>query len=71
VSFALPSFQLPSYLNTNGLRFHPELLGISLSSCIVLISLEVLLLRLVAYLWNLQDTQMLDLFAYSGYKFVG
>ncbi|KAI1320424.1 YIF1-domain-containing protein [Xylariaceae sp. FL0255] len=57
-----------------GLRgqFQPELLASTLSTAIGSIFVEILLLRLGCYFLGISNTsQILDLLAYSGYKFVG
>lgn len=57
-----------------GLRgaFHPELLGLTATTAIVVVGLELLGLKLGCYLLSItNDSQLLDLVAYSGYKFVG
>lgn len=57
-----------------GLRgqFQPELLGYTASTAFVVIMVEILGLRLGTYLLNISNaSQLLDLVAYSGYKFVG
>ena len=52
--------------------FHPELLGsIAVSAIFVVIS-EIVVLKIAMYLLNItNESQLLDLIAYSGYKFVG
>jgi protein transport protein YIF1 len=58
-----------------GLRsaFHPELFGTMATKAIVSVAAEILLLKAAMYLWlNISSqSQLLDLIAYSGYKFVG
>lgn len=57
-----------------GLRgqFQPELLGYTASTAIVVVIVEILGLKLGTYLLSISNTsQLLDLVAYSGYKFVG
>jgi protein transport protein YIF1 len=53
--------------------FHPELFGTMASKAIISVALEILLLKGAMYLWlNISSqSQLLDLIAYSGYKFVG
>jgi protein transport protein YIF1 len=57
-----------------GLRsaFHPELFGTMATKAIVSVAAEILLLKAAMYLWlNISSqSQLLDLIAYSGYKFV-
>lgn len=53
-------------------KFKPELLGITFSNASVIIVLELLLLWLGRYFLNISsESQIYDLIAYSGYKFVG
>ncbi len=53
-------------------RFHPELLGLTSSRALAIILVEFGFVRLGCYLLNIQgDHTMVDLIAYSGYKFVG
>ncbi|CAK7563522.1 MAG: Protein transport protein yif1 [Sporothrix epigloea] len=57
-----------------GLRgqFQPELLGYTASVALVVVGIEILGLKLGCYLLSISNTsQLLDLVAYSGYKFVG
>lgn len=57
-----------------GLRgaFRPELLGLTATNAFLTVFLEILLLKLGTYLLNISnESQLLDLVAYSGYKFVG
>jgi protein transport protein YIF1 len=57
-----------------GLRgqFQPELLGYTASTALVAVVLEILVLKLFTYLLSISnESQLLDLVAYSGYKFVG
>ncbi|KAI1100982.1 YIF1-domain-containing protein [Jackrogersella minutella] len=57
-----------------GLRgqFQPELLGYTASTAGVVVVLEILLLKLGCYFLSISnESQLLDLVAYSGYKFVG
>lgn len=53
-------------------RFEPQLLGITFSNASVIICLELLVLWLGRYFLNISsESQIYDLVAYSGYKFVG
>jgi hypothetical protein len=53
-------------------RFHPEVLGLSASKALAVLVTEFLLIKLGCYLLNIQEQgQVMDLFAYGGYKFVG
>ena len=57
-----------------GLRgsFHPELLGSITTSAIAVVLFEIVVLKVAMYILNISnDSQLLDLMAYSGYKFVG
>ncbi|KAI1291279.1 YIF1-domain-containing protein [Xylaria venustula] len=57
-----------------GLRgqFQPELLGYTASKAGVVVIVEILLLKLGCYFLSISnESQLLDLVAYSGYKFVG
>ncbi|KAI1261568.1 YIF1-domain-containing protein [Xylariaceae sp. FL1019] len=57
-----------------GLRgqFQPELLGYTASKAGAVVVLEILLLKLGCYFLSISnESQLLDLVAYSGYKFVG
>ena len=57
-----------------GLRgaFQPELLGYTATSAFFIVAIEILGLKLGCYLLSISnDSQLLDLVAYSGYKFVG
>ncbi|KAI9823420.1 MAG: hypothetical protein M1832_002430 [Thelocarpon impressellum] len=57
-----------------GLRgaFHPELLGLTATTAFVIVIIEILALKLGCYLLSItNESQLLDLVAYSGYKFVG
>ena len=57
-----------------GLRgsFHPELLGSITTTAIFVVMFEIVLLKVAMYILNISnDSQLLDLVAYSGYKFVG
>jgi len=52
--------------------FHPEVLGFTASASLAIVFSEVLLIRLGIYLMSIpSDTSVVDLVAYSGYKFVG
>ncbi|KAI9809343.1 MAG: hypothetical protein M1825_002635 [Sarcosagium campestre] len=57
-----------------GLRgaFHPELLGLTATTAFAIVIVEILALKLGCYLLAISnESQLLDLVAYSGYKFVG
>ncbi|KAK7528302.1 ER to Golgi transport protein Yif1 [Phyllosticta citricarpa] len=52
--------------------FHPELLGITATKGFAVVLFEILGLKLGCYFLSISnDSQLLDLVAYSGYKFVG
>ena len=52
--------------------FHPELLGSIAGSALGLIAVEIVILKIAMYFLAISnDSQLLDLVAYSGYKFVG
>ncbi|KAJ5203863.1 ER to Golgi transport protein Yif1 [Penicillium cinerascens] len=52
--------------------FHPELLGSVTTTSIAVIIFEILCLKMAMYILTINnDSQLLDLVAYSGYKFVG
>lgn len=53
-------------------RFHPEVLGLVLSRAVGIIVFEFVLIKLGCYLLNIiGEHTVVDLLAYSGYKFVG
>lgn len=53
-------------------QFHPELLGSITTTAIAVIVFEILCLKLAMYILSINnESQLLDLVAYSGYKFVG
>ncbi|UZJ52861.1 hypothetical protein CBS101457_002181 [Exobasidium rhododendri] len=53
-------------------RFHPEVLGLVLSRALGIIFFEFILIKLGCYLLNIVgEHTVVDLLAYSGYKFVG
>jgi len=52
--------------------FRPEILGSITTTSVVVIVLELLILRTAIYLLNItNESSLLDLAAYAGYKFVG
>jgi hypothetical protein len=52
--------------------FHPELLGSTTSTALFVVVFEIVVLKIAMYLLSItNDSQLLDLVAYSGYKFVG
>lgn len=55
-----------------GCRFSPEQLGITASSAMVWLIIEIVLLLLAMYILQLSnDIRYLDLLAYCGYKYLG
>lgn len=74
----LPSMAFITYIllialimGTSSSGFKPDLLGMTASSGLLTLALEVLLVKLGFYLLNYPPVQILDLVAYCGYKFVG
>lgn len=52
--------------------FRPDLLGSTTSTALGVVLFEIVVLKLAMYLLSINnDSQLLDLVAYSGYKFVG
>ena len=52
--------------------FHPELLGLTATTAFAIVIIEIFALKLGCYLLSISnESQLLDLVAYSGYKFVG
>ncbi|KAF2403198.1 ER to Golgi transport protein-like protein Yif1 [Trichodelitschia bisporula] len=52
--------------------FHPELLGSAATYAFLVVVFEILVIKLAIYLLGINsESQLLDLLAYSGYKFVG
>jgi len=57
-----------------GLRgaFQPELLGYTATTAFVIVIVEIMFIKLGCYVLSISnESQVLDLLAYSGYKFVG
>lgn len=57
-----------------GLRgaFHPEVMGLTATAAFAVVAVEILGLKFGTYILSISnDSQLLDLVAYSGYKFVG
>ncbi|KAL8707994.1 MAG: hypothetical protein Q9220_007074 [cf. Caloplaca sp. 1 TL-2023] len=57
-----------------GLRgqFHPEVMGLTATTAFGVLFIEIALIKFATYLLSISnDSQLLDLVAYSGYKFVG
>ncbi|KAF2465981.1 YIF1-domain-containing protein [Lindgomyces ingoldianus] len=74
----IPMMALVTYILLStllaGLRgaFHPELLGSTTVAATLVILLEILIIKLGTFILNISSSsQILDLIAYSGYKFAG
>jgi len=53
-------------------RFHPEVLGESASRALAVVLLDFAFVKIGCYFLNIQgSSQVVDLIAYGGYKFVG
>ena len=52
-------------------RFHPEVLGITASSGLVVLSLEVIVVRLSFFALSVRSIDVADLVALCAYKYVG
>jgi hypothetical protein len=53
-------------------RFHPEIFGVAATKAIVVLILDFLFVKGGCYLLGIQGSNpIVDLIAYSGYKFVG
>lgn len=53
-------------------KFQPELLGSITTSAVGVVILEILILKVAMWILSISnDSQLLDLVAYSGYKYVG
>ncbi|RUS33124.1 hypothetical protein BC938DRAFT_472976 [Jimgerdemannia flammicorona] len=53
-------------------KFHPEVLGLTASTALGVVTFELIFIRLGCYLLNItSEAAVLDLVAYAGYKFVG
>lgn len=77
-SNSIPVMALVTYVLLStllaGLRgqFQPELLGYTATTAGVVVAIEILLLKFGCYLLSISnESQLFDLVAYSGYKFVG
>lgn len=52
--------------------FHPEVMGSTFAYAIFVVGMEIMILKLGTYILSItNESQLLDLVAYSGYKFVG
>jgi len=74
----IPMMALVTYIVLStllaGLRgaFHPELLGYTATTAVSVMLLEILAIKAGTFVLNISSSsQLLDLVAYSGYKFVG
>ena len=74
----IPSMALTTYILLGALRagltskFHPDVLGVTASKAISVLILEFLIVKLGCYFLNVPgQSQVVDLFSYGGYKFVG
>jgi hypothetical protein len=74
----IPSMAFVTYIllialimGTSSMGFKPDLLGMTASSGLFTLALEVFLVKLGFYLLSYPPVQILDLVAYCGYKFVG
>ncbi len=72
----IPVMSLVTYIFLSALlaglqgKFQPELFGYTASTALALVVLEILGLKFGCYLLNISnESQLLDLVAYSGYKF--
>jgi hypothetical protein len=55
-----------------GGKFNPELLGSAATWASLVVIFEIMVIKLAIYLMSINnESQLLDLVAYSGYKFVG
>lgn len=63
---------LSTILSSLNSGFEPELLGYNSTFAFFIVTIEIALLKLGCYLLSISnESQLLDLVAYSGYKFVG
>ncbi|EHA46369.1 Hrf1 domain-containing protein [Pyricularia oryzae 70-15] len=74
----IPVMSLVTYILLStaiaGLRgqFQPELLGNTAGTALIVVAAEIIILKLGCYIMSISNnSQLLDLVAYSGYKFVG
>jgi len=74
----IPSMALVTYVLLTSIqsglssRFSPELLGTTLSKALAIVVLELVIVKMGCYILNIPgQSQVLDLVAYGGYKFVG
>jgi len=73
----IPTMAFVSYILLVGfvfgasLQFTPEILGMTASKGLIMLTLEVCFVKAGFYLFNCGNVSILDLVAYCGYKFVG
>ncbi|CAG8452260.1 7244_t:CDS:10 [Ambispora gerdemannii] len=74
----IPAMALVTYVLLTGIvagtehKFHPEVLGMNATTAFLLVLLELFFIKTGCYLLNISsETHLLDLMAYSGYKFIG
>ncbi|CAI2161906.1 8687_t:CDS:2 [Funneliformis geosporum] len=74
----IPAMALVTYVLLTGFvagteqKFHPEVLGVNATTASLVMVLELVLIKMGCYLLNITtETQIFDLLAYSGYKFIG
>ena len=63
---------LVAYFQSTDGKFHPELFGVTTSTCTVLLALEIISILFSMYLFDVANSPpILDLVSYCGYKYVG
>ncbi|GBC08728.1 hypothetical protein RclHR1_08340014 [Rhizophagus clarus] len=74
----IPVMALVTYVLLTGIvagtehKFHPEVLGVNATTAFFLMILELAFIKGGCYLLNITtETSILDILAYSGYKFIG
>ncbi|KAG9299729.1 hypothetical protein G9A89_013089 [Geosiphon pyriformis] len=74
----IPVMALVTYVLLTGIvagtehKFHPEVLGMNATTAFLIVLLDLFFIKTGCYLLNISsETQLLDLMAYSGYKFIG
>ncbi|CAG8575029.1 9978_t:CDS:2 [Funneliformis caledonium] len=74
----IPAMALVTYVLLTGFvagtehKFHPKVLGGNATTASLVMLIELILIKMGCYLLNITtETQILDLLAYSGYKFIG
>ncbi len=78
IDMYIPTMAFVTYILMSSLiaglhgNFEPQILGLTFSNAFVIICLELVVLWLGRYFLNISsESQIYDLVAYSGYKFVG